>query len=75
MEKKDVQVVPENLVDIEKAIRLGGNDNVRVEEFPDVNHLFQTCKTRAMDENATIDQTIDPLVLEEISGWVLKQTK
>lgn len=29
----------------------------------------------AIDEYATIEQTIDPLVLEEISGWVLKQTK
>ena len=70
-----MQVAPENLVVIEKNIRLGGNDNVRVKEFPDMNHLFQTCKTGAMDEYATIEQTIDPLVLEEISSWVLKQTK
>jgi len=72
---KDVQVALENLVVIEKTIRLGGNDNVRVKEFPEMNHLFQTCKTGTMDEYATIEQTIDPLVLEEISGWVLKQTK
>ena len=44
-------------------------------ELPDMNHLFQTCKTGAMDEYATIEQTIDPVVLAEISGWVLKQTK
>lgn len=73
--EKDVQVAPENLAVIEKAIRQGGNDNVTVKEFPDMNHLFQTCKTGAMEEYATIEQTIDPLVLEEISGWVLKQTK
>jgi uncharacterized protein len=73
--EKDVQVTSENLVVIEKAIKLGENDNVRVEEFPDMNHLFQTCKRGAMGEYATIEQTIDPLVLEEISGWVLKQTK
>lgn len=72
---KDVQMGPENLAVIEEAIRLGGNDHVTVKEFPDMNHLFQTCKTGAMDEYATIEQTIDPLVLEEISGWVLKQTK
>lgn len=70
-----MQVAPENLVVIEKAIRLGGNDNVRVEEFQDMNHLFQTCKTGAMDKYATIDQTTYPLVLEESSGWLLKQTK
>ena len=73
--EKDVQVAPENLAVIEKAIRHGGNDNVTVKEFPEMNHLFQTCKTGAMDEYATIEQTMDPLVLEEISGWVLKQTK
>ena len=72
---KDVQVAPENLAAIEKAIRHGGNDNVTVKEFPNMNHLFQTCKTGAMNEYATIGQTIDPVVLEEISGWVLKQTK
>ena len=73
--EKDVQVAPENLVVIEKAIRQGGNDNVTVKEFPNMNHLFQTCKTGAMDEYATIEQTIDPLALEEISGWVIKQSK
>ena len=58
-----------------KSHQTRGNDNVTIEEFPDMNHLFQTCKTGAMDEYATIEQTTDPLVLEEISGWVLKQTK
>jgi uncharacterized protein len=41
----------------------------------EMNHLFQTCKTRAMDEYATIEQTLAPLSPGEISGWVLKQTK
>ncbi len=72
---KDVQVAPENLAVIEQAIRQGGNDKVTIKEFPDMNHLFQTCKTGAMAEYATIEQTMDPLVLEEISGWVLKQTR
>ena len=39
-----------------------------------MNHLFKTCKTGAMNEYAAIGQTIGPLVLEEISCWVLKQT-
>lgn len=69
---KDVQVGPENLAVIEKAIRQGENDQVTVKEFRAMNH---SCKTGAMDEYVTIDQTIDPVVLEEISGWVLKQTK
>ena len=73
--EKDLQVAPENLAAIEKAIRQGWNDNVTVKEFSGMNHIFQTCKTGAMEEYATIEQTIDPVVLEEISGWVLKQTK
>jgi pimeloyl-ACP methyl ester carboxylesterase len=73
--RKDLQVAPENLAFIEKAIRQGGNDKVTVKEFADMNHLFQTCQTGAMDEYATIEQTIDPSVLEEISGWILKQTR
>lgn len=73
--EKDVQVAADNLVVIEKAIRQGGNDNVTVKKIPNMNHLFQTCKTGAMDEYATIEQTINPVVLREISGWVLKQTK
>ena len=31
--------------------------------------------TGAMSEYATIGQTIDPVVLEEIFDWVLKQAK
>ena len=73
--EKDVQVAPENLAVIEKAVRQGGSNKVTVKEFPNMNHLFQTCKTGAIDEYATIELTIDPIVLAEISGWVLKQTK
>ena len=62
---KDVQVAPENLVVIEKAIRHERNDNVTVKEFPDRNHLFQTCKTGVMNEYASIGQTIDPVVLRK----------
>lgn len=72
---KDIQVAPGNLAVIEHAVRQGGNANITVKEFPDMNHLFQTCTTGATDEYATIEQTIDPSVLAEIAGWVLKQTK
>lgn len=73
--EKDVQVAPGNLAVIEHAVRQGGNNKVMVKEFPKMNHLFQTCTTGAMDEYATIEQTIDPSVLAEITGWVLKQPK
>ena len=71
--EKDIQVAPENLIVIEKAIRQGGNGHVMIKEFPGMNHLFQTCKTGAIEEYATIEQTINPSVLADISGWVLEQ--
>jgi len=73
--EKDVQVAPDNLMAIEKAVRQGGNNKITVKEFPAMNHLFQTCKTGSMNEYATIEQTIDPLVLNEISEWVIKQAR
>jgi hypothetical protein len=39
------------------------------------NSLNSKPANGAMDEYTIIEQTIDPLVLEEIYGWVLKQTK
>lgn len=73
--EKDIQVAPENLVIIEKALKQSGNVNVTVKEFAGMNHLFQLCKTGSVEEYASIEQTIEPVVLEEISGWILKQIK
>jgi hypothetical protein len=42
------------------------------DELPGLNHLFQTAKTGLLDEYAAIDETIAPIVLEKISGWILK---
>ncbi|MDN5215794.1 alpha/beta fold hydrolase [Fulvivirgaceae bacterium BMA12] len=73
--EKDVQVTPGNLIVIESGVRKGGNSDVTIKEFSGMNHLFQTCKTGAMDEYATIEQTMDPVVLEEISNWIRKQVR
>src|SRR5690606_796558 len=70
---KDVQVAPENLVAIKKALENGDNKNFTVKELPDMNHLFQVCKTGAINEYATIEQTMSPMVLEEVSGWISNQ--
>lgn len=50
-------------------------DLCRQKEFAEMNHLFQTCKIDALDEYATIEQTMDPKALAEISGWVSKTTR
>ncbi len=68
--EKDVQVAPENLLIIENFVRQNGNNDVTIKEFFNMNHLFQICKTGAMEEYATIEQTISPLVLNKISNWI-----
>lgn len=73
---KDLQVPPkENLTAIKKAIKKGGNNNVTIKEFPNLNHLFQETETGSPSEYATIEQTFSPLVLEEITKWIKIQTK
>jgi fermentation-respiration switch protein FrsA (DUF1100 family) len=74
--EKDLQVPPkENLETIKKALTKGGNKKVTTIEFPNLNHLFQECKTGSPDEYATIEQTFSPTALEEISKWIKQQTK
>ncbi|MFZ0599534.1 MAG: alpha/beta hydrolase, partial [Flavobacterium sp.] len=73
---KDLQVASiVNLEAIKKALIRAGNKNVTIKELPGLNHLFQECKTGSVQEYETIEQTISPVALEEISNWVLVQTK
>jgi uncharacterized protein len=74
--EKDLQVPPKvNLEGIRQSLEKGRNKKVTIVEFPGLNHLFQECKTGLPAEYAEIEQTISPVVLEKISGWILKQTK
>lgn len=73
---KDLQVPPkENLAAIKNALAKGGNKNVTTKEFPDLNHLFQECKTGSPNEYAEIEQTFSPTVLGEITEWIKQQTE
>lgn len=73
---KDLQVpAKENLEGIRAALAKGGNRNVTVKELPGLNHLFQEAQTGLPQEYPTIDQTISPSALSEISSWILKQAK
>ncbi len=40
--------------------------------FPGLNHLFQPCKTGMPGEYATIETTIDPVVLQYMVDWIKK---
>ena len=70
---KDVQVPSkENLDNISKALKDGGNKNYKVVELPGLNHLFQTSKTGSPLEYAQIKETIAPIALKTIVDWILK---
>lgn len=74
--EKDLQVPPkENLEAIKKALAKGGNKKVTTKELPNLNHLFQECKTGSPNEYATIEQTFSPTALTEILKWIQVQTK
>ena len=68
---KDLQVpADQNLPAIRAA--LAHDAGAEVEELPDLNHLFQTAKTGSPGEYVQIEETIAPLALETITGWILK---
>ncbi len=72
---KDLQVpAKENLDEIRKALETGGNRQVRIIEFPAVNHLFQPCRTGSPGEYATIETTIAPEVLKALADWIGETT-
>jgi pimeloyl-ACP methyl ester carboxylesterase len=71
---KDGQVPPEqNLPAIRAATR--ANPNVTIMELPGLNHLFQTAKTGVVGEYADIEETVAPIALDAMSGWIVKQAK
>ncbi len=73
---KDLQVpATVNLETIKKVLIKAGNKNATIKELPGLNHLFQECKTGSPQEYDSIEQTFSPIALEEISNWLLVQTK
>lgn len=74
--EKDLQVPPkENLEAIKKSLLKGENRKVTTKELPNLNHLFQECKTGSPEEYAKITQTFSPIALTEILNWIQTQTK
>ncbi|TAG99483.1 MAG: alpha/beta hydrolase, partial [Sphingobacteriales bacterium] len=72
---KDLQVwAPQNLPAIEKALKKGGNKKYVIKELPNLNHLFQEAKTGGSSEYSEIEQTLSPLLLEEITRFLKQKT-
>jgi uncharacterized protein len=73
---KDTQVQPKiNQEGIRNALLQGHNKNYLVKELPNLNHLFQECETGEMNEYSKIEQTIAPIVLKQISEWIIVRMK
>ena len=70
--EKDLQVPPkQNLPVIRKTLAEAGNKNFEADELPGLNHLFQTAKTGAISEYSEIEETMSPVAMEKIAGWIL----
>lgn len=70
----DTQVPPEqNLPEIEKALKKGGNKDFTVRELPGLNHLFQKATTGSPDEYFGIEETMNPAALDAVSEWIGKR--
>lgn len=74
--EKDLQVpCKEDLDAIEAALKAGGHARYKCVAFPNLNHLFQTCKTGSPTEYAQIEETFAPVALETISKWIVEVTR
>lgn len=71
----DLQVPPQKAKEtIETALSRAGNTYSTVIVLPELNHLFQKCKTGSPMEYGTIDESVNPLVLELVKNWILSVT-
>jgi len=67
----DIQVDPtENLTVMENTLRRAGHTDYLVHELPQLNHLFQTAETGAMEEYVQIEETFAPAALDFIGAWI-----
>lgn len=53
-----------------QTLHAAGNDKFTCMLMPNMNHMFQTCKTGALMEMATIQETIAPCALQTIADWI-----
>jgi uncharacterized protein len=68
---KDTQVAAApNAAGMKAAFDAGGNRDVTLKTFPDLNHLFQHAKSGAPAEYGTIEETMSPEVTDMISKWI-----
>jgi len=69
----DRQVPLESLAGIVANLEAGGNKHVESAILPSLNHMFQTAKTGAEDEYATIEEIMAPIAMQRVAAFVKKQ--
>lgn len=73
---KDIQVLAEiNAPALEKALKNSKSKNYQVKVFEGMNHLFQKADTGKISEYEKIEQTISPLVLNEMLSFINEVVK
>lgn len=72
--EKDLQVAAKpNLEGIEAALKLAKNKNVKTVYLPNLNHLFQTSETGAIEEYIEIEETFSPDAMKLVLDWMKTQ--
>lgn len=70
--EKDIQVdAAMNLTAIKQRVSENGNKNVTVKAYPNLNHLFQTCKKGTLAEYGELEETFSPEALKDMAEWIL----
>lgn len=69
----DLQVAADqNMPLLEETLRKAGNKAITSRRLPRLNHLLQTAQTGKQQEYGQIEETIAPVVLEEVKAWLEK---
>ncbi|MGI9465498.1 MAG: alpha/beta hydrolase [Rubripirellula sp.] len=71
---KDLQVdAVLNLPAIRDTLLAAGNQNVEINVYPGLNHLFQECNTGLPTEYGIIEETFNLVPLRRMTSWTLEQ--
>jgi len=71
---RDLQcVADENLPLIEKALKAGGNKNVKIYKASELNHLLQTSTSGSPLEYDQIPEIISPSLMDYLLNWLKAQ--
>ena len=73
---RDIQVIADpNLSAIESALKKSPSKSYQTQKIPDLNHLFQHCKTCTVAEYGELEETFSPQALQLIGDWLDKNVK